>query len=256
MLTTILTVFILVAIYMSVWFVISLLVNRNDIADMAWGLGFIVIALSLLIQRGFALDHLGIITLLISIWGLRLAYHIFRRLVSKPEDRRYLAWREQWGKWFFIGSYLQVFLLQGLFMVMISMSTIVASQYLAVSLSWLSYLGVAVWMVGFYFESRGDYELKQFVSDPANHGKLMQTGLWAYTRHPNYFGEVTQWWGIFLIVASLPLGLWALISPLTITLLILFVSGIPMLEAKYVGRPDWEEYKRRVSVFVPWFPKS
>ena len=107
--------------------------------------------------------------------------------------------------------------------------------------------GLIVWIFGFYFESTADKQLSNHIKNPANKGKLMTTGLWKYSRHPNYFGEVTQWWGIFLLSSSL----FTIISPLTITLLILFVSGIPLLEKKYEGRPDWEEYKKKTSIFIP-----
>jgi len=119
----------------------------------------------------------------------------------------------------------------------------------------LDYIGIGVWIVGFCFEVVGDAQLSRFISNSANKGMLMQTGLWAYTRHPNYFGEVTQWWGIGLIALASP-GYWiALIGPITITYLILKVSGIPMLEKKMQDNPTFAEYKRRVSMFIPWIPK-
>jgi steroid 5-alpha reductase family enzyme len=116
--------------------------------------------------------------------------------------------------------------------------------------------GFLVWGFGFYFESTGDRQLKEFISNPENKGKIMNKGLWQYSRHPNYFGEVTQWWGIFIIALSIPGSSFTIIGPLTITILILFVSGIPLLEKKYAGRPDFEEYKKRTSVFVPLPPRN
>jgi steroid 5-alpha reductase family enzyme len=120
-------------------------------------------------------------------------------------------------------------------------------------LGFFDLVGFLVWITGFYFESTGDAQLARFVRDPINKGKIMQSGLWKYTRHPNYFGEVTQWWGIFIISLSVPFGIFTIIGPLTITYLILFVSGVPMLEKKYAGRADFEAYKKRTSVFFPWF---
>jgi steroid 5-alpha reductase family enzyme len=108
-----------------------------------------------------------------------------------------------------------------------------------------------VWAIGFFFEVMGDRQLKQFLHNPSHKGKIMDRGLWAYTRHPNYFGEVLQWWGIFLCALALPFGYVTIIGPLLITYLILFVSGIPMLEKKYKGRPDYEQYKKRTSMFFP-----
>ncbi len=123
-------------------------------------------------------------------------------------------------------------------------------------LTLLDGLGIAVWLTGFFFEATGDWQLKQFVQNPANRGKLINTGLWRYSRHPNYFGEVTQWWGIYLIALSTPRGWITILGPITITVLILFVSGIPMLEKKYHGRPEFEAYKRRTSAFFPLPPKQ
>ena len=150
----------------------------------------------------------------------------------------------------------QVFLLQGFFMLLISTSAITAFADSFGKLGLLEAAGAVVWLTGFFFESVGDLELSRFVKNPANKGKLMTGGLWRYTRHPNYFGEVTQWWGIFLVVLSSPYGFLAIISPLTITFLILKVSGIPMLEKKYEGRADFAQYKRKTSAFFPLPPRS
>lgn len=116
--------------------------------------------------------------------------------------------------------------------------------------------GALVWIVGFGFESIGDAQLARFRADPANKGHIIASGLWRYSRHPNYFGEVVQWWGIGLIALGAPLGWLGLVGPVAITLLIRYVSGVPMLEKHFAGRPEWEEYKRRTNIFIPWFPRS
>jgi steroid 5-alpha reductase family enzyme len=113
-----------------------------------------------------------------------------------------------------------------------------------------------VWLIGFYFESVGDAQLALFIQNPTNKGKLMQTGLWAYSRHPNYFGEVTQWWGIWLIALTTPWGIVTVVGPLMITFLILFVSGVPLLEKKMETHQDFAAYKKRVSVFLPLPPRT
>jgi len=113
-----------------------------------------------------------------------------------------------------------------------------------------------VWIAGFTFEAIGDAQLKNFLKQPENRGKLMQSGLWYYTRHPNYFGEVSQWWGIFIIALNVPYGYVSIIGPLTITFLILKVSGIPLLEEKMSTHPDFAEYSRKTSMFFPWFPRK
>jgi len=123
-------------------------------------------------------------------------------------------------------------------------------------LGFLDFLGVLVWAIGFVFEAVGDRQLLVFVKNPANAGRILQTGLWRYTRHPNYFGEATLWWGVFFIALSVPYGLFAILSPLTIDFLLLKVSGIPMLEKRWEGQPEFEDYKRRTNALVPWFPRS
>lgn len=237
---------------MNLWFVVSLLKKRNDVADVAWGLGFVLMTWT----SFFLSDDSGVrgllVGLLVSIWGLRLAWHIHARNKGKTEDYRYLAWRKEWGNWFYIRSYFQVYLLQGMFLFLIAMPVLLINKNIGGALGLLDFLGVAIWLVGFYFESVGDAQLARFIKDPANKDKLMQSGLWAYTRHPNYFGEVTQWWGIWLIALSVPNGVFAIIGPLTITFLILKVSGIPMLEKKMAEHPDFAEYKRKVSMFIPY----
>lgn len=118
-----------------------------------------------------------------------------------------------------------------------------------------SIIGLIVWLIGFAFEAIGDYQLSVFLKHRKNKADIMQTGLWKYTRHPNYFGEVLIWWGIFIITLPLQNGFWGIISPLTITFLLLYVSGIPMLEAKYKDDAQFQDYKRRTSAFFPQIPK-
>lgn len=250
-----LTLILVLFVYMSLWFVVSLIKERNDVADVAWGLGFVLMAWTSFFLSGDSGTRGLLVGILVSIWGLRLAWHIHRRNKGKAEDYRYLAWRKQWGTWFYPCSYVQVYLLQGMFLFLIVMPVLLINKSAETVLGILDILGVAVWLFGFYFESVGDAQLVRFIKNPDNKGKLMQSGLWAYTRHPNYFGEVTQWWGIWLVALSVPSGVFAIIGPLTITFLILKVSGIPMLEKKMADHPDFAEYKHRVSMFFPLLPK-
>jgi|UPI00037123DE steroid 5-alpha reductase family enzyme len=242
--------------YMSAWFGCAILRRRNDLADVAWGLGFVLLAwLALLIAGQFTYRAI-VIDLLISIWGFRLAWHIYRRNRGKSEDYRYATWRQQWGRWFLIRSYLQVFLLQGLFLYLISLPVFVINRAVQPTKLHLSdYLGLLIWIIGFFFETVGDAQLAKYKAQPENKGKLMQSGLWRYTRHPNYFGEVTMWWGIWLGSLSIPGSWFTVIGPITITYLILKVSGIPLLEQKYAGRPDFEAYRQRTSAFFPLPPR-
>lgn len=243
-------------LYMNFWFLISLFKKRNDLADEAWGLGFVILAwLSYLITGDLNLPAL-LVNILVSTWGFRLFLHIYKRHQGKPEDSRYLIWRKDWGKWFVLRSYLQIYLLQGLMLFLVSIPVLIINRKPENFLNVLSFIGFAIWLIGFFFESVGDSQLSTFIKNPENKGKLMQEGLWKYTRHPNYFGEVTQWWGIWLIVFSVSNSIVGIIGPITITILILFVSGVPLLEKKYAGRADFEEYKKRTSIFIPLPPKS
>lgn len=240
--------------YMNIWFLIALAIKRNDIADIAWGLGFSTLAL--LVPHNSQLSQDLVIRLLIVIWGVRLSYHIYIRNISKEEDYRYRSWRLSWGKWFLLRSYLQIYMVQGLFMFLIATPIIIASTSQTPPLNWLYWLGIGVWIIGFIFESIGDMQLSEFLKKNKSKNTIMKQGLWKYTRHPNYFGEVAQWWGIFFIVATQTYGYIAFISPITITILILGVSGIPMLEKKYEHNLEFQRYKETTSAFFPWFPNE
>ncbi|MDQ5969357.1 MAG: Steroid 5-alpha reductase [Patescibacteria group bacterium] len=242
-------------LYMTFWYAVSLIKKRNDVADIAWGLGFVLLAwTSFFLFGNFGVRGL-FVNILVSIWGLRLAFHIYSRNIGKTEDYRYLAWRKEWGKWFYIRSYLQVYLLQGALLFLIILPVLLINKNLGPSLGVLDLVGIAVWLFGFYFEVVGDAQLAHFIRNPENKGRLLQSGLWSYTRHPNYFGEVALWWGIWLVALSVPSGLFVIVGPLTISFLILKVSGVPMLEKKMAENPEFAEYKRRVSMFFPLPPK-
>ena len=245
-----------VIIYMTGWFIAAQIRGRNDIADVAWGLGFVLAATVSLVAGNVYSSRGLLISALALIWGVRLALHIHSRNRDKTEDKRYRAWREEWGKWFVLRSFLQVFMLQGILLLLVAAPIIYINAASAVPLGWLDLAGLLVWLTGFYFEALGDWQLLRFIRDPRNKGSLMTSGLWRYTRHPNYFGEVTLWWGIWLIACNLPGGWLTVVGPMTISILILKVSGIPMLEKHYEERADFQEYKRRTSAFFPLPPKG
>lgn len=243
---------VVVFLWMNCWFIASLIRKRNDIVDVAWGLGFVLLAWLFLPVPEWGIRP-WIVTMLVTVWGLRLAYHIWRRQRGKSEDPRYAAWRQTWRR-FRLRSYLQIYLLQGALLWVIALPILVIHSSSVSPFGLLDTFGILVWLTGFAFESIADCQLQSFLTH--HRGEIMQQGLWRYSRHPNYFGEVLQWWGIFLIALSVPHGLWTIVSPLTITVLILFVSGIPMLERRYAGRVDFEDYKKRTSVFFPLPPKQ
>ncbi len=241
---------IIILIYFTSWFVLAIIVKRNDVVDIAWGLGYLVLAAYYITNYEIS-GRAILITVLISIWGIRLAIFVFQRNRGKKEDFRYLNWRNTW-KLFYLRSYFQIYLLQAtMLLLIISPFTILMSQGSQPDLNYLDLIGATVWLIGFLFEAVGDYQLSAFKKKPENKGKIIESGLWKYTRHPNYFGEVSLWWGIFIITASSPGFLYGILGPLTITVLILFVSGVPMLEEKYKGNPEFEAYKKKTSKFFP-----
>lgn len=251
-----LTLAIVLFVYMNVWFFVSLIKKRNDFADVAWGLGFVLLAwVSFFLSE--ARNGRGVLVgILVSIWGIRLAWHIYIRNLKRGEDYRYLSWRKAWGKWFYVRSYLQIYLLQGFLLFVIAFPILVINKNFSIIFGFFDYLGLFIWIFGFLFEVVGDAQLAKFINRKENKGKLMQSGLWAYTRHPNYFGEVLQWWGIWCLALSVSGGIFTIVGPITITFLILKVSGIPLLERKLADNPEFAEYKSRVSVFIPLPPRK
>ena len=238
--------------YMTLWFLVSVAIKRNDIADTAWGLGFAVVAWTAYVLGAPSGWLPLIINILVSIWGIRLASHIYIRNKGKKEDSRYTEMRERWGSSAALQSYIRVFLTQGALLLFIALPVILVNiGTLPRSTFVWQYLGLGIWAVGFFFEAIGDLQLSRFIKNPANKGHLMRQGLWRYTRHPNYFGEVTQWWGIFLASLGAPIFTIGVLGPIVITALILKISGIPLLEKKMKNNPEFANYARRTSVFFP-----
>lgn len=242
--------------YVTIWFGISHVLKRSDVADTAWGLGIAFVGFIAAGAQGIPTERMTLLLILVAIWGIRLSARIYLKNRNKKEDPRYVLVSEKWGKWSLLIRYLQVFVLQGALMIVIGYPLIHASVYDQGGIGLLAVIGLLVWIVGFIFEALGDHQLDQFLKKPENKGKIMRYGLWKYSRHPNYFGEVTMWWGIFMILLEVPFGIWAIISPLMITFLILKVSGIPMLEKMFEGNPEFEEYRKTTSVFFPLPPRK
>ncbi len=241
-----------VFIYMSLVFVLALVLCDNSIVDIFWGLGFIVLTVFSIIRSGSPGILQILVTLMVLIWGLRLSLHIFNRNFGRGEDFRYAHWRRTW-RFFILRSFLQVFMLQGFFMLVISWPVLhVLNTPSPAVHGFIHASGLLVFLAGFLFEAIGDYQLAVFRKNPDNAGKIITTGLWKLTRHPNYFGEALLWWGFWLLALPQLDGIYTVVSPLAITWLLRYVSGVPMLEKKYEGRPDWEAYKAKTPVFIPF----
>jgi steroid 5-alpha reductase family enzyme len=195
---------------------------------------------------------------MVTIWGLRLSIYLFWRNSGKGEDFRYRQFRKDFGeKRYWWISYFQVFLLQGFLMWLIS-APLLAIQFYGngVNLGWLDFLGIFLWVVGITFETGGDFQLTLFKSNPENHDKVLNTGFWRYTRHPNYFGDAAVWWGYGCICMAAGSFI-PVLGSLLMTALIIKVSGVALLEKTLKNtKPRYAEYVRRTSAFIPWFPKK
>ncbi|MGQ9800821.1 MAG: DUF1295 domain-containing protein [Candidatus Saccharicenans sp.] len=250
----------IIFLYMNLVFILSLIKKNAAIVDVAWGLGFVLVVASHLAREALlhrTLDYRQLlVAVLVTIWGIRLSWHIYRRNRGKPEDYRYANWRQKWGRTFVLRSYFQIFLLQGFFMFLILMPCLLILRARSGRLSWLEAVGLLVWLAGFFFEAVADAQLRRFKQNPENRGRIITSGLWKYSRHPNYFGEAVMWWGIFLIALNTPAGWLGIIGPLTITLLLTMVSGVPLLEKKYRGQPEFEAYRAVTSAFFPLPPRK
>jgi steroid 5-alpha reductase family enzyme len=238
-------------LYMTIVFFFALIKRDNSIVDVFWGLGFIVVAVYSLVSSGNFNLQTMIMNFFVLLWGVRLSIHIFIRNKGKGEDFRYKAWRDTW-KYFVLRSYFQIFILQGIFMMIVSSPVYFVNQYSDGNLHISDFIGIILFLIGFVFETLSDYQLLLFKKNPGNKGKIITTGLWSISRHPNYFGEALIWWGIGCFALSYYQGWIVLASPLIITFLLRFVSGVPMLEKKYQNHPDWKEYKQKTAAFVPF----
>lgn len=254
--TTILTVSILsIFTYMVIAFLISQLLKDNGLVDIFWGIGFIVIAIILVQTIPLVSDRLVLITGLTMIWGVRISgYILIRKVVNKKEDWRYAKWRSEWGNLVVIRSFLQIFMLQGLVILLLSTPLILtaANSLNPQPISSLDIIGISIWLIGLLIESIADWQKFRFKLNPDNHDKFITHGLWSISRHPNYFGELLVWFGIAIIGLSNQLGIIGLIGPLTI-LVVFWRVSIPIVEKKYQDSFHYSVYVDRTSKLIPWF---
>lgn len=244
-------------------FAIAIIKKDNSIIDIAYGIFFIITStlLAWLVSlKGPLGPHIVVLLLFIYIWGIRLATRIYLKNRERgEEDFRYKIWRTLWlaeGRtYFYVRSYLQIFLLQGLVVSVVLLPFTLTLENTSPFIT-LSFFGMAIWIIGFLFESIGDAQLDTFIKRKRYlKEKIMKTGLWRYTRHPNYFGESMMWWGIAFVAFSASGNAIVFLSPMLITYLLLYVSGIPMVEQKWSGDLEWEMYKAKTSPFLPLPPK-
>ena len=245
-----------IAILMVTTWLISVAIKDASIVDISWGLGFATVATVLWIADDAKSNLDTLLWLMTLLWGLRLCLYLARRNLGHGEDYRYVAMRKRWGPAFPLISFLTVYTLQGTLMWVVSLP-VQLSHRAEGSIGVIAVIGAVLWAVGLYFEVVGDIQLSRFKADPANQGKVLDTGLWRYTRHPNYFGDACVWWGIAIVACSVSVGVWGLIGAAVMNVLLLKVSGVALLERSLVRRkPEYQTYIDRTSAFIPRPPKS
>jgi steroid 5-alpha reductase family enzyme len=247
-----------VATLMALLWLASLARADASIVDIAWGPGFALVGLIAAVVGDGAPARRGLVAALAALWGLRLGAYLAWRNHGRGEDWRYRAMRAHHGDAFRWKSAYIVFGLQGALMWFISLPLqVAAAASEPAALGPLDALGVALFAVGFGFEAIGDAQLARWKADPANAGRVMDRGLWRYTRHPNYFGDACVWWGLYALAAATPGGWLTLLSPALMTFLLLRVSGVALLERGLSKRrPDYADYVRRTSAFFPLPPRG
>ena len=246
---------VLIALVFLLW-LLSLALKNASIVDIFWGLGFVVVAWIYYFHAVGFEPRKTLITTLVTIWGLRLSIYLYWRNHGQGEDYRYQSLRQRIGKNFPLISLFVVFIFQGVLIWLVSLPIqFASSSLLPDKFTIFDIAGTLLWAIGITFEAAGDWELARFKADPNNKGKVLDSGLWKYTRHPNYFGDALLWWGIFLL--ALPGGWWTIISPIVMTTLLMKISGVALLEKTLVKtKPQYAEYVRRTNAFLPWFPKA
>jgi steroid 5-alpha reductase family enzyme len=244
--------------FMTILWIISVAIKNVSIADIFWGLGFVVVnGFFFYRSEGASLQKI-LLLVLVTIWGLRLTIYIAWRNKGKGEDFRYKEFRKKYGeKRYWWISFFQTFLLQGILMWLIS-APLLGTHFRSGQnpFGFLDLIAVLLWLTGFVFEAGGDLQLAKFRSNTANKGKVLDTGFWRYTRHPNYFGDACVWWGFAFFSISAG-GYIPVLGSLLMTALIIKVSGVALLEKSLVEqKPQYKEYVEKTSAFLPWFPKK
>lgn len=247
-----------VLVFMTACFVWSVRTQKLTVVDTAWGIGFVLVALSAaVVSLGGDSSRVlpWLLVAMTAIWGLRLAIYLHRRNSGKDEDPRYAELAQADGRSFAQVAVARVFAPQGIAMFLVSTPLMIGSQNARVSTP-LLVVGVLVWALGVFFEATGDAQLARFKSDPDNRGAIMDRGLWRYTRHPNYFGDACVWTGIWLVAAGSVPGLVTVVSPIAMTVFLTKVTGAALNEkGMRRSKPGYEDYVRRTSGFVPLPPR-
>ncbi|MFX1588996.1 MAG: DUF1295 domain-containing protein [Promethearchaeota archaeon] len=254
-------------IYIFIAFIVGTIKKNNGIMDIFYGPAYFVVSiisliLNIILTSTFCIRQV-IATTLVLFWAIRLATYVYIRNRGKPEDYRYKAMRDRWKTNVALKSFFKVYLFQGIIIFLVDIPvwfTNISENPPVVSLLDFGgitlWLGAIIWLIGFLFETIADFSLYKFLQEPTNQGKIMTKSVWKYSMHPNYFGEITQWWGLFIIALAVPFGFLTFIGPAYITFQIIKVSGVKLLDKRFEGNEEYAAYKRKTSSFIPWFPKK
>lgn len=248
---------IVITVAMTALWLVGTVWHDVSIVDPFWGIGFVVVAWVAWYMNSPAARRVLILASLTTVWGLRLSLFLLWRNRGQGEDRRYAAMRVQCGSHFWWVSLFTVFLLQAGLLWFVSLPIqCAAALNSTISPGWLDAAGIAIWSLGLFFEAVGDWQLARFKMDPNNAGRVMDHGLWRYSRHPNYFGDFCMWWGLYLIAAAGGASL-TILSPLLMSFLLLKVSGVSLLERTIADRrPEYAAYQARTNAFFPGPPNA
>jgi len=249
---------VLLAAIQAVTFAIGHRIGRYNVVDVSWGLGFVAVAAASALLGSGDVSRRMLLLALVTVWGLRLTWHMYRKSLGKGEDPRYTDMLERAGDHSIATIIRKVFVTQGAAQWFVSLP-IQVSAVLGPTRGFgtlVLWVGVAAWIVGVLFEAIGDLQLRRFKADPANRGRIMDRGLWAWTRHPNYFGDAAVWWGVWLIAASVWPGAVTVASPAIMTYFLVYATGARLLEQSMSKRPGYPEYQQRTSYFLPRPPRS
>ena len=250
--TVLVAALITIACLMLATWSVSLLRRDASIVDIVWGLGFVVVAWASRFVTGASGAGNWLLVAMVTVWGVRLAAYLAKRNLGKGEDFRYRAMRRKHGERFPLVSLYTVFGLQGALMFVVSLPVSLGQRDTDAGAGFVALAGFVVWTIGLYFEVVGDAQLARFKRDPRNEGLVMDQGLWALTRHPNYFGDCLVWWGLAIVASAQGAGLWAFLGALVMTVLLVRVSGAAMLDRLLAKRkPGYAEYMARTSGFIP-----
>lgn len=238
------------AVVQAVTYAVGRRIGRYNVVDVAWGLGLVLVGLVAALVGDGDPTRAWLLFVLAAVWGLRLSWHMHVKSAGKGEDPRYTAMLGDAGPARVIRK---VFLTQGLAQWFVSLPLQVSAVAGPTNGAWAAalWLGCALWLLGVVFEAVGDHQLRVFKADPANRGAIMASGLWAWTRHPNYFGDACVWWGLWLIAASAWPGVLTVLSPVVMTYFLVFATGARLLERSMSQRPGYPEYQRNTSYFLP-----